>query len=393
MTMRNNVMGGQYGGGQQSFGSTGDLRSPGNLDAHGGGSDGWYNESQQGASSSGNGGASAYASHPASQPTHSPNSVWNGGSTGHNSLHQRSNSVSNGNTQSTYGGSGPAYGGSYYNQGGAQATNYGAQQQYGGGDMDTMNSKYGGKSIHGDEDYDNEPPLLEELGINLQFVWLKFLIVMFPQKDLQTLNHLSKLSFSSFSKLVMKGTGKEGYGSSLGGSMTSNPTAFPHDFESDMTGPVLAFLILAIFMLLAGKVNFGYVYGFSVCGCSLLHGVLELMYASSPSQPQQQQQQQQPQQQQNWNIDNGNPPLSYWETVSTLGYSLIPVVLLSFINVFIRCNGLFGLVLSVGACSWATYAATRLLDARMNLYKQNQFVLVAYPVALFYAVFCLITIF
>ena len=104
-----------------------------------------------------------------------------------------------------------------------QQHNYGGQgqQQYGSGDMDTMNSKYGSKSIYGDDDYDNEPPLLEELGINLQFVWLKFLIVMFPQKDIQTLNHLSKQSFTNFSKLIVKTTGNDGYGSNLGSTISS----------------------------------------------------------------------------------------------------------------------------------------------------------------------------
>ena len=293
--------------------------------------------------------------------------------------------MSNQTPQNAYGGGGPAHGGSYYDQGGAQQPQqYGGQQQYGGGDMDTMNYKYGSKS----DDYDNEAPLLEELGINLQFVWLKFLIVMFPQKDIQTLNHLSKLSFSSFSKLIMQSTGKGGISSGLGSSMNSNPTAFPHDFDSDMTGPILAFLVLAIFMLLAGKVNFGYVYGFSICGCSLLHGVLQLMYVPLPAGQQQGQQQGQGQGQ-----DVMEPSLSIWETASTLGYSLIPVIMLSFINIFVRCNGPFGLILSMAACAWCTSAATRLFDARMNLYRNNQFVLVAYPVTMFYAVFCLITIF
>ena len=390
MTMRNNVMGGHYGGGHQSFGSAGDLRAPGNLDAPGGGTDGWYTESQQGASSSGNGGISTYASQPTAQSvgSHSPNSVWNGGSSGHNNLHQRSNSMSNGNTLNASGGSGPAYGGSYYDQARSQQPQYGAQQQYGSGDMDTMNSKYGGKSIYGDDDYENEPPLLEELGINLQFVWLKFLIVIFPRKDIQTLNHLSKQSLTNFRMLIMKTAGKDAYSSNLGHAVQSNPISFPKDFDSDMTGPVLAFLILAIFMLMAGKVNFGYVYGFSVCGCSALHGVLDLIRAPSSSHEQSHQQQQQ-----HGKHDNGDSYFSFWETASTLGYSLVPVILLSFVNILIRCNGILGLVLSSGACAWATYAATRLLDGRMNLCKNNQFMLVAYPVALFYAVFCIITIF
>lgn len=360
----------------------------------------------------------------------SPTSVWNNNGQGGSTLHQRSNSMNSGNG-GMYGGSsngavfysdqsqgggenytqplsgaaqgassdGGSYGG-YNAQGGAM---YGSGSNGGGmnlakdygvgaaGDMDNMNGKYGYKANYNtqDDDYDNEPPLLEELGINLGFVWLKFLIVMVPNKDIQTLSHLSKLSFASFSKLIMKsGDKSDGGYAGLGGSSTSTPSVFPPDFDSDMAGPIIAFLVLASLMLLSGKVNFGYIYGFSVCGCALLHGVLELIYVpldmggSGPSHGSHAQ----------------GPPespssLSIWETASTLGYSIIPVIFLAFINVFIPCNGTFGLLLSACACGWCTYAATRLFDARMKLFNNNQFVLVAYPVVLFYAVFCLITIF
>lgn len=372
----------------------------------------WYSE----------GGQANYSSSPAAASSSgqlSPNAVWNnGGHVGGSTLHQRSNSTNSGNNamggaglhtgsngaalyydQSSGGqsysqplsGNGQAYGG-YNNQSGAHGGGNGGMN-YGngaaGGDMDSMNAKYGFKSSYasysnGDEDYDNEPPLLEELGINLGFVWLKFLIVMFPNKDIQTLSHLSKLSFASFSRLIMKsGDKSDGGYAGLGGATSPTSNVFPPDFDSDMAGPVIAFLVLASLMLLAGKVNFGYIYGFSVCGCVLLHGVLELMYV--PREVGHPGQQGPP--------DSPPSSLSIWETASTLGYSIIPVLFLAFINVFIPCNGTFGLLLSAAACGWCTYAATRLFDARMKLYKNNQFILVAYPVVLFYAVFCLITIF
>jgi hypothetical protein len=85
--------------------------------------------------------------------------------------------------------------------------------------------------------------------------------------------------------------------------------------------------------------------------------------------------------------------LSIWETASALGYALIPVIFLAFLNIFVSLSGMLGLVLSAGACAWATFSATRLFDTRMDLHRNQQFVLVAYPTALFYSVFCLITIF
>merc|ERR1719419_1190816 len=35
-------------------------------------------------------------------------------------------------------------------------------------------------------DYDNEPPLMEELGINFGHIWQKTLYVLIPRKNLQT---------------------------------------------------------------------------------------------------------------------------------------------------------------------------------------------------------------
>lgn len=40
-----------------------------------------------------------------------------------------------------------------------------------------------------DEDYDNEPPLLEELGINFEHIWSKTLAVIVPMKRID-INYL-----------------------------------------------------------------------------------------------------------------------------------------------------------------------------------------------------------
>lgn len=40
-----------------------------------------------------------------------------------------------------------------------------------------------------DEDYDNEPPLLEELGINFEHIWSKTLAVILPTKRID-INYL-----------------------------------------------------------------------------------------------------------------------------------------------------------------------------------------------------------
>jgi hypothetical protein len=256
------------------------------------------------------------------------------------------------------------------------------------GDMDFKN-----KGLYGvDEDYSNEPPLLEELGIHFDHIWLRTLSVLFPNKDMGHLSLVSKMSFSGFSKFVFSG-GKTNVDTfnmptvNAGISIVTNK-----ELDSDLTGPVLYCLLLGWFMLFTGKANFGYIYGFSVTCSIMLHQVIQLLYtrgpcavdASSPSK----------------NHPHGaagaggdSDEISMWETCSILGYSLIPVVILAAISIVISLKGWFGTFLSVGAILWSTYSATRLFDVKMLLRQNHQFWLVAYPVVLFYACFTLITVF
>ena len=43
-----------------------------------------------------------------------------------------------------------------------------------------------------DENYDNEPPLLEELGVNFEHIWKKTQAVMYPTKVFNFFNLRSK---------------------------------------------------------------------------------------------------------------------------------------------------------------------------------------------------------
>ncbi|XP_019336638.1 protein YIPF7 isoform X2 [Alligator mississippiensis] len=85
--------------------------------------------------------------------------------------------------------------------------------------------------------FDEEPPLLEELGINFDHIWQKTLTVLNPMKPAD-------------------------------GSIMN---------ETDMTGPTVFCLTLGATLLLAGKAHFGYVYGMSAIGCLGIHALLNLM--------------------------------------------------------------------------------------------------------------------
>jgi hypothetical protein len=87
-------------------------------------------------------------------------------------------------------------------------------------------------------DYDNEPPLLEELGIRFDHIWSKTQAVVNPTK---------KLRDDIFE-------------------------------DADLAGPLFFCLILGSCLLLAGKVHFGYIYGFSMFGCLGMHMIVNLLH-------------------------------------------------------------------------------------------------------------------
>lgn len=90
---------------------------------------------------------------------------------------------------------------------------------------------------HDEEDYDNEPPLLEELGVNFTNIKDRVFAVLNPRQTMDS-NLLD---------------------------------------EHDLTGPLIFCLALGSLMLMSGKTAFGYIYGFSISCCLLLYGILNLM--------------------------------------------------------------------------------------------------------------------
>lgn len=175
-----------------------------------------------------------------------------------------------------------------------------------------------------EEDYENEPPLLEELGIRYDHIWSKTQAVLYPRQNLS--EHILD--------------------------------------DADLAGPIAYCLLLATCLLLSGKVQFGYIYGFSVFGCLALQGIMNLIHPVG---------------------------LDFWRTCSVLGYCLLPVIILAAISIILNLQGILGLLLAAGAIGWSTLSATRLIDAKLQL--TELYWLVAYPIMLLYSCFVLITIF
>jgi hypothetical protein len=182
-----------------------------------------------------------------------------------------------------------------------------------------------------DYDYSNEPPLLEELGINISHIRTKSLAVILPFK---------------YAKTVIDTNIME---------------------DNDLAGPLVFGLLLGTELTLAGRIQYGYVYGFGLFGTLTTTLVLNLM---SPSDS-----------------------ISVWKVLSMLGYSLLPVNFLAALNVFyrIRYMGRLGGVLAALTIGWCTLSSTRLVERGCGM--RDQRFLVGYPNMLLYSAFVMLTIF
>jgi len=174
------------------------------------------------------------------------------------------------------------------------------------------------------DDIENEPPLLEELGINVEHIILRMKGIMF---------------FKRLEDDVLR--------------------------DADLSGPIAIILALAMCLLLAGKMQFGYVYGFGLSGCV---GVWMLM-----------------------NVMSQSGGIDLYGTTSILGYGLLPIVFVALTGVFLSLKGTAGLLISAVCIFWATAASSRFFATGIVMAQQRW--LVAYPVGLFYVCFTLLAVF
>lgn len=173
--------------------------------------------------------------------------------------------------------------------------------------------------------YSNEPPLLQELGINFSHIKEKTLAVLNPR--------------GTITQDIMN--------------------------DSDLAGPLIFCLIFGTFLLLAGKVHFGYIYGVALFGTVSLHYFFKLM--------------------------SDDVSLDFTRTASVIGYCLLPLVPISGLGIFFDLNNSLGYALSAIFTFWSTYSASGFFVATLKL--ANVRPLIAYPLAMFYSVFVLMAIF
>lgn len=80
-----------------------------------------------------------------------------------------------------------------------------------------------------------------------------------------------------------------------------------------------------------------------------------------------------------------------YKTFSILGYSLLPFVILASLAIFTELSNSVGGLISFLILVWSTVTATRYFEYGLEM--ENKKYLIAYPIALFYFVFMMLTVF
>ncbi|KAA8650045.1 hypothetical protein EYZ11_003268 [Aspergillus tanneri] len=218
--------------------------------------------------------------------------------------------------------------------------------------------RMGWLAAFGTEGYDGEPPLLEELGVNFEHIRTKTLTVLNP--------------FARIDQHLMD--------------------------DSDLYGALLYIVLYGTFLLLSGKVFYGYIYGVAVFGTIALHLILSLMSpaldtvpTSNAADPTNYDPHHKPTMSNASAAGHFSATLTFPRSASVLGYCFLPLVLTSLIGILIPMDTMFGYLLTTAAVGWCTYSSSGMFCAVARMRGMRG--LVAYPLALFYVVFGIMGIF
>lgn len=138
--------------------------------------------------------------------------------------------------------------------------------------------------------------------------------------------------------------------------------------DMDLAGPVMFAVILGFLLSLQGKVQFGAIYGLSLLGIAFAKMLLTLM------------------------CDQHEVAVQF--VVSTLGYCLLPNLVLAVVQTFQHwLVGSHTVILPIAfvVIGWSSWCATTMFVQALTM--QSQRFLILYPCFLFYAVFAALTIF
>ena len=162
-------------------------------------------------------------------------------------------------------------------------------------------------SLGGEEDYDNEPPLLEELGINFEHIWNKTKLVLIPTGPIN--EHILD--------------------------------------DTDLAGPLVFCFLLGMCLLLAAKVHFGYIYGFGATGCGFMYCLMNLL---SPART--------------IDIYRVISVLGYG-ILPIIGLAALNIV------ISVKNLGILGFIIAAICTIWSTHTATRFFEKALHMAEQK----------------------
>ncbi|KFY06309.1 hypothetical protein V492_08082 [Pseudogymnoascus sp. VKM F-4246] len=189
--------------------------------------------------------------------------------------------------------------------------------------------------------------------------------------------------------------------------------------DSDLAGPILFFFLFGTFLLFSGKVHFGYIYGLALMGSTALHTILSLMTPDTPdgrASPAHMAQGGHGNTGYAGGDDRGghlSSTLTFPQSASVLGYCLLPLVLTSLLGIAMPLDCVTGYAVTSLAICWSTLSSSAMFcgeflssvlagwhfgDAVAKRFPvigrmKSARGLVAYPVALFYVGFGIMSIF
>lgn len=135
--------------------------------------------------------------------------------------------------------------------------------------------------------------------------------------------------------------------------------------DSDMAGPFLIFIIFALTLILQKKTHFGYIYGTTIFGGFIISTIMNLM--------------------------SKKESILLYNTISVLGYCMIPVVGASFIGVIINLKDVIGIFICLLSIVLSSYTATNFFEEVLMMESQKW--LIFYPLMLFYTCFVILTVY
>lgn len=156
--------------------------------------------------------------------------------------------------------------------------------------------------------------------------------------------------------------------------------------ESDLAGPIV-FVLFGTFLLLSGKVHFGYIYSLALIGSLSLHTSFSLMsppplnHTSSHINHQMHQQQ----------SSSLASSLTYPWSTSVLRYYLLPLLVLSLVGAVVPMDSVPGYFLSTATIGWCTCSSSGMFCAVGRMKSMRG--LVAHPLGLIYVGFGIMCIF